>query len=195
MDVGCDAATRSTAILAAMSELGAIAIAVLDGCVTDIRFGHGSEGAAVRALVKTADRRKKMESLDGASESWASESDEKLAVSMLDRLVRYADGEPADFSDVVLAVEHLSTFQRRVVKACRAIPAGQHRTYGQLAAAAGSPGAARAVGRVMAANRVPLVVPCHRVLAAGGRLGGFSAPQGLAMKRRLLALEGAHLVG
>jgi methylated-DNA-[protein]-cysteine S-methyltransferase len=195
MGVSCDVPKKSAAILAAMSELGAIAIAVLDGCVTGIRFGHGSEGAAVRALVKTADRGIRPGSLDSALESCATESDEKLAVSVLDRLVRYADGEPVDFSEVAIAVEHLSTFERRVVKACRAIPSGQHRTYGQLAAAAGSPGAARAVGRVMATNRVPLVVPCHRVLAAGGRLGGFSAPQGLAMKRRLLALEGAHLVG
>jgi methylated-DNA-[protein]-cysteine S-methyltransferase len=190
MSIGCDSERNSAAVHSAMSELGAIAIAVLDGRVTGIRFGHGSEAAAVSALLGCADRGKRSESL-----ACASEVDERLAASVLDRLVRYADGEPVDFSDVAVAVDHLSTFQRRVVKACRAIPAGQHRTYGQLAAAAGSPGAARAVGQVMATNRVPLVVPCHRVLAAGGGLGGFSAPQGLAMKRRLLALEGAHLVG
>jgi methylated-DNA-[protein]-cysteine S-methyltransferase len=115
--------------------------------------------------------------------------DEELAENVVERLVRYAAGEPVDFSDVPVSLDHLSAFQRRVVKACRAIPCGDRRTYGQLAAAAGSPGAARAVGQVMAGNRMPLVVPCHRVVASGGGLGGFSAPQGLAMKRRLLALE------
>jgi methylated-DNA-[protein]-cysteine S-methyltransferase len=114
---------------------------------------------------------------------------------VLDRLLNYADGEPEDLRDVPLALDHLSTFQRRVVKACRAIPLGERRTYGQLAAAAGSPGAARAVGTVMATNRVPLIVPCHRVVASGGKLGGFSSPQGLAMKRRLLELETASLFG
>jgi methylated-DNA-[protein]-cysteine S-methyltransferase len=123
----------------------------------------------------------------------SADDDQQLAAEVLDRLVRYADGEPVDFRDVPVAVEHLSAFQRRVVRACRAIPAGERRTYGQLAAAAGSPGAARAVGQVMATNRVPLIVPCHRVVASGGRLGGFSAPQGLAMKRRLLSLEAAPL--
>ncbi len=73
--------------------------------------------------------------------------------------------------------------------ACRRIPWGQTRSYAQLAAVAGRPGAARAVGSVMAKNRVPLVVPCHRVIASSGQLGGYSAPQGLSLKRRLLAME------
>ena len=104
-------------------------------------------------------------------------------------LQRFAEGEPVNFSDVPLDVDHLSRFGRRVVAACRAIPWGQVTTYGDLAAACGSPGAARAVGSVMARNRYPLVVPCHRVLASGGALGGYSAPNGLRMKRRLLAME------
>jgi methylated-DNA-[protein]-cysteine S-methyltransferase len=103
-------------------------------------------------------------------------------------LQRFAEGEPVDFTDVPLALEHLSRFGRRVVAACRAIPWGQVTTYGDLATACGSPGAARAVGSVMARNRYPLIVPCHRVLASGG-IGGYSAPDGLQMKRRLLAME------
>ena len=98
-----------------------------------------------------------------------------------------------DFSDVPLALDHLTPFGRRVVAACRRIPWGQTRSYGELAAECGSPGAARAVGSVMAKNRYPLIVPCHRVLAAGGELGGYSAPDGLKMKRRLLAMEGRTL--
>jgi len=171
-------------IVSGQSPLGAIAVAVAGGAVTGIRFGYPSAAQAAAALSRQRDHGVRS---DDASDSQG--DDEQLAADVLDRLQRYADGEPVDFSDVPVALDHLSTFQRRVVKACRAIPAGQRWTYGELAAAAGSPGAARAVGQVMAANRMPLVVPCHRVVASGGGLGGFSAPQGLAMKRRLLALE------
>jgi methylated-DNA-[protein]-cysteine S-methyltransferase len=108
----------------------------------------------------------------------------------IDLLARYAAGEAVDFSQVPLDLDHLTRFARRVVAACRRIPRGQVRTYGELAAACGAAGAARAVGSVMAKNRFPLIVPCHRVIGAGGGLGGYSAPDGLRMKRRLLALEG-----
>jgi methylated-DNA-[protein]-cysteine S-methyltransferase len=174
-------------IQSAMSPLGAVAVAVRDGQVTGVRFGHATQAAAVAAL-----RRSPSTSRDHADE-YDDAADEQLAADVLQRLVSYADGEQVDLHDVPVALDHLSAFQQRVVKRCRAIPAGERRTYGQLAAEAGSPGAARAVGQVMASNRVPLIVPCHRVVAAGGGLGGFSAPQGLAMKRRLLALESAAL--
>jgi methylated-DNA-[protein]-cysteine S-methyltransferase len=171
----------------AMSDIGAIAVAVRQGVVTGVRFGHATEQAAGAALASSPG----CEPVGGLLNT--SETDDALAADVLERLRRYAEGEPMDMRDVPVAVDHLSEFQRRVVKACRAIPAGERRTYGQLAAAAGSPGAARAVGQVMATNRVPLVVPCHRVVASGGGLGGFSAPQGLTMKRRLLSLEEASL--
>jgi methylated-DNA-[protein]-cysteine S-methyltransferase len=116
-------------------------------------------------------------------------SEPKWLADLMAGLQRFAEGEPVDFCSVPLALDHLSRFGRRVVAACRAIPWGQVTTYGDLAAACGSPGAARAVGSVMARNRYPLIVPCHRVLASGGGLGGYSAPDGLRMKRRLLAME------
>jgi methylated-DNA-[protein]-cysteine S-methyltransferase len=78
-----------------------------------------------------------------------------------------------------------------VCEAARAIPAGATRTYGELAAQLGKPGAARAVGGVMARNPFPIIVPCHRVLAAGGRPGGFSAHGGLHTKMRMLRIEAA----
>jgi len=184
----CDCS--SIAVRSAMSGIGGIAVAVLNGAVIGIRFGHRSEAAAVAALMGPSKKRKAGDAAEGASRA-----DEELADDVLDRLLRYAEGEPVDLRDVPIALDHLSTFQRRVVKACRAIPAGERRTYGELAAVAGSPGAARAVGTVMANNRVPLIVPCHRVVASGGKLGGFSSPQGLAMKRRLLELETASLFG
>jgi methylated-DNA-[protein]-cysteine S-methyltransferase len=106
------------------------------------------------------------------------------------RLRELAGGVPQQFDEIELDIDRYTGFARDVLTACRRIPWGQTMTYGELAAQCGAPGAARAVGNVMASNRFPLVVPCHRVVAAGGRLGGFSAPQGVEMKRRLLRLEG-----
>jgi methylated-DNA-[protein]-cysteine S-methyltransferase len=77
-------------------------------------------------------------------------------------------------------------------EAIRAIQPGQTRTYGQIAADLGEPGAARAVGRAMGQNPWPIIVPCHRVVAAGGKTGGFSAYGGVSTKLRLLAIEQAH---
>ena len=111
--------------------------------------------------------------------------------ALVERLRAYASGDCVEFSDVQIDVARLTPFRRRVTAACRAIRYGETLTYGELAAAAGSPRAARAVGSCMAANRYPLIVPCHRVVAAGGRLGDFSAPGGVATKRRLLAMETA----
>jgi methylated-DNA-[protein]-cysteine S-methyltransferase len=106
------------------------------------------------------------------------------------RLRAYSEGQVDDFGDVLLDLNDLTDFQRRVSLACRTIPFGQTSTYGELAVRVGSSNAARAVGAVMARNRLPIVIPCHRVLGAAGRLGGYSAPGGLETKRRLLRLEG-----
>lgn len=111
------------------------------------------------------------------------------ASNLVARLKLYAAGETVDFADAPLSLEHLTTFGKSVIAACRKIPWGETRSYGELAAKCGSPGAARAVGSVMAKNRYPLIVPCHRVLAAGGEIGGYSAVDGLQTKRRLLAME------
>jgi methylated-DNA-[protein]-cysteine S-methyltransferase len=109
----------------------------------------------------------------------------------IERLQKFAAGEPDDFSGIELDLSHLTDFQRRVVNACRRIKAGRSCSYAELAAKAGSPRAARAVGNVMRGNRYPLIVPCHRVIAASGKLGGFTSPQGLAMKQKLLEREAA----
>ena len=86
----------------------------------------------------------------------------------------------------------MTAFRRRVLRQCRKIPYGRTATYGQLAVKAGAAGAARAVGTCMATNRFPLIVPCHRVLPVGGRIGAFSAHGGPEMKRRLLTIEAAR---
>ena len=100
----------------------------------------------------------------------------------------FAGGRPT--FDVPLALAGLSGFSQDVYAAARSIPYGEVRSYGWLAAEVGKPGAARAVGGAMAANPVPLIVPCHRVVRSDGGLGGFSAPGGIELKRRLLDLEG-----
>ncbi len=105
-------------------------------------------------------------------------------------LTRYFAGKSLALPPPPLDDLALTDFTRRVMQALVAVPPGQTRTYAELARAAGRPGAARAVGNVMARNPWPILVPCHRAVAANG-LGGFSA--GLPLKRRLLAHEGAAL--
>jgi methylated-DNA-[protein]-cysteine S-methyltransferase len=99
-------------------------------------------------------------------------------------------GEPRDLRDVRLNEQGLDAFARMVYAATRTIPPGTTRTYGQIARALGRPDAARDVGAALGRNPFPIVVPCHRVVAADGALTGFSAPGGLATKRRMLELEG-----
>jgi methylated-DNA-[protein]-cysteine S-methyltransferase len=100
-------------------------------------------------------------------------------------------GEQCDFDDVLLELPVRTEFQQRILKVTRRIPYGRTMSYGELAERAGFPRAARAVGTVMSCNRFPIVVPCHRVVASGGKTGGYTSPQGVSLKLRLLALEGA----
>jgi methylated-DNA-[protein]-cysteine S-methyltransferase len=101
----------------------------------------------------------------------------------------FARGIPTDFSDVRLDLGRTTAFRKRVIEAARKIRYGRTLAYGELAAKAGSPGAARAIGSVMATNHFPIIVPCHRVIASGGAIGGFSAPHGIELKKRLLNME------
>jgi methylated-DNA-[protein]-cysteine S-methyltransferase len=105
------------------------------------------------------------------------------------RIQAYFAGVRDDFADVPIAARWSTPFQQAVVRAVRRVGYGATITYAELAQRAGHPGAARAAGRVMATNPVPLLVPCHRVLGSGGSLGGFSAPAGLALKQQMLELE------
>lgn len=109
---------------------------------------------------------------------------------LVSRLRNFARGNSDDFLDVSLDLTWATAFQKKIIEFCRQIPYGTTCSYSLLAQQAGHPGAARAVGTVMAKNRFPLIVPCHRVVGSGAnRLGGFSAPGGLTTKQILLELE------
>lgn len=108
------------------------------------------------------------------------------AVASMQALVR---GEAVSLGEVPLAWGRVGPFERRVYEITQRLAPGETSTYGDVARELGDAGAARAVGVALGRNPWPLVVPCHRVLAAGGRLGGFSAPGGVATKERLLAIE------
>jgi methylated-DNA-[protein]-cysteine S-methyltransferase len=113
----------------------------------------------------------------------------------IDGIAALLAGSSPDLAFVALDMDAVPPFHRRVYDASREIGPGSTTTYGALAARIGAPGAARAVGQALARNPFAPVVPCHRVLAANGRIGGFSAAGGIATKLRLLALEGAGTAG
>jgi methylated-DNA-[protein]-cysteine S-methyltransferase len=107
------------------------------------------------------------------------------------RVVAMLNGRPVTFNDVQLDMTGVPPFNQRVYEVALAIPAGRTLTYGDIAQRLGQPGAARAVGQALGHNPFAPVVPCHRVLAAGSRSGGFSARGGVSTKLRMLLMEGA----
>jgi methylated-DNA-[protein]-cysteine S-methyltransferase len=109
----------------------------------------------------------------------------------IDGIVALLHGEPSALDDVALDMAGVPPFDRRVYEVARTIPAGGTLSYGEVAKRLGAPGAARDVGQALGRNPFAIIVPCHRVLAAGGKIGGFSARGGVSTKRRLLAAEGA----
>lgn len=113
------------------------------------------------------------------------------SVPLAGRLQAYFAGEEVDFGDVEVGLDGATTFQCALTAALRAVPRGEVVAYGELAALAGRPGAARAAGTFCAHNALPIIVPCHRVVSASG-LGSYGS-LGLSYKRRLLELEGASL--
>lgn len=110
--------------------------------------------------------------------------------SAIDDITALLEGQARDLGAIRLDMESESPFRRRVYEATRTIPPGSTLSYGDIAGRMGMPGAARAVGQALGRNPFALVVPCHRVLATDGKLGGFSAAGGIDTKRRLLQIEG-----
>jgi O-6-methylguanine DNA methyltransferase len=112
----------------------------------------------------------------------------KRAIAAITKLLR---GEKVSLSEVSLDMDGVPEFHQRIYRAARTVGPGQTLSYGEVAKRAGSPGAARAVGQALGRNPFAIVVPCHRVLAAGQKIGGFSADGGITTKLRMLAIEGA----
>lgn len=165
--------TEPTDISVFRTPLGWFGLAGRGGVALRLWFGH--------ATAEEVRRRIAAETCDFDERDWRPE--------LRGLLTAYTAGEAVDFRDVAVDLEGWTPFQRRVLTALRRVDYGSTLSYAELASRAGSPGAARAVGQVMARNRLPIIIPCHRVLASGGAIGGFSAPQGIALKERLLALE------
>lgn len=168
------------------SDLGWFGIVTVGTIVLHVSIAHRTEPMALAAL-----HRFLLET--GAEPSAPETPSNSWLTTIVERFQAYASGSPEDFRDIPIDLSACTPFQRSVLKACRKIPYGETATYGQLAHRSGSPRAARAVGSVMAGNRVPLIVPCHRVVPTSGALGGFSAPGGIGTKQRLLDLERATI--
>jgi methylated-DNA-[protein]-cysteine S-methyltransferase len=111
----------------------------------------------------------------------------------IDDIAALLRGEARDLSVIALDMERVPPFHQRVYAVARTIPPGATLSYGEIAARIGDRGAARDVGEAMGQNPFPVIVPCHRVVAAGGRVGGFSAAGGITTKLRLLGIEGAQV--
>jgi O-6-methylguanine DNA methyltransferase len=135
------------------------------------------------------------ESLVAATGAGRATSRSEYIAGVMEKISLHLQGTIQDFAGVAVDLEDFGAFGRQVLDACRCIKAGSTMSYGQLARSIDHPGAARAVGQILARNPVPLIIPCHRVLAADGRMNGFSAPGGIATKARLLTLEGVAVKG
>lgn len=173
------------------TKLGWFALAVSSNSddqpqIDHLTFGHPTEDDARVALSGEF-----LTELD-QSRDWANGGELQ---EWIQQLKQFADGQFVDLDGLRLNLGYLTEFGRRVVEECRKVPWGQIVSYGELARRVGSPNASRAVGGVMARNRHPLVVPCHRVIASSGALTGFSAPDGTRMKQRLLENEKAQVAG
>jgi O-6-methylguanine DNA methyltransferase len=116
-----------------------------------------------------------------------------LITGIIKKVQRHLKGELQDFQDIDVDLEGAGQFARQVYMACRNIPAGKTMTYGELARAIKRPTAARSVGQALGNNPIPLIIPCHRVLASGSKPGGFSAAGGVELKARMLDIEGATI--
>ena len=161
------------------TEIGWMGITGNAGIVHSAYVGHSSA-----ASVRTAVRRTRT---DAGSAEFPIESD--WHPQLRSALQDYARGIPVDFSSFKLQLPERTPFRDKVLAVTKRLKYGETTTYGQLARDVGHPGAARAVGTVMSTNRFPIIIPCHRVLAAGGKLGGYTSPAGTDLKQRLLDME------
>lgn len=163
-------------------------------CTIDTPMGHvallGEDGVLIRSTLPQPGREIALDAVRAGLDTGAVE-DEAGFGDLPGRLRRYFDGESVDLSMVPIDHSAYGPFHAKVIAAAQQIPYGTLVTYQELARMAGSERAARAAGSAMASNNTPIVVPCHRVVAAGGKIGGFGP--GLDWKRDLLKIEGVEI--
>jgi methylated-DNA-[protein]-cysteine S-methyltransferase len=164
-------------------------------CLFATAIGHcgivWSKAGVVGVQLPERERRRTRERIEERFAGAVMGTAPPAVIHAIDSITALFAGARTDLSAVPLDLEGISPFHRRVYAFVRTIRPGAILTYGEIATRIGAPGAARAVGRAMAQNPFPIIVPCHRVVAAGGKTGGFSAYGGVATKRRLLEIEGA----
>ncbi|MEP7295069.1 MAG: methylated-DNA--[protein]-cysteine S-methyltransferase [Burkholderiales bacterium] len=153
--------------------------------------GLGIVGVLLPEATEAATRLKARRRHPGAAEAVAPPELQRVIA----RIRGLLEGGHDDLEDIALDLRAIPEFHRRVYTLTRAIHPGQTRSYGEIAIELGEPHAARAVGQALGSNPFPIIVPCHRVLAAGAKAGGFSAPGGTRTKLRLLEIERAPLGG
>ena len=164
------------------TPLGWMGIAWSPAGVTRVQIPERDRAASERRLLRFVPEAREAEDLP---------ADISTAIGLLGR---YAAGEAVDLSGIALDLSGSpDPFCRAIWAAARRLGPGETATYGALAERAGYPGQAREAGQALGRNPVPIIVPCHRIVAAGGRIGGFSAPGGARTKERLLALEGVRV--
>ena len=165
------------------TALGFVAMAWSDSGLTRLALPAGSREAAARHAAKWQ---------AGPEAADASQAPPFVAEAVA-LVRRYAEGETVDFSALPFDLAGVDPFRRAIYAAALKLGFGEVTTYGELAERAGFPKMARETGAALGRNPLPLVIPCHRILAAGGRIGGFSAPGGSVTKERLLVHEGVRL--
>ncbi|MCC7369689.1 MAG: methylated-DNA--[protein]-cysteine S-methyltransferase [Chloroflexi bacterium] len=148
-------------------------------------------GGIAGVQLPESDRERTLARLQRRFPSWRQAAPPPEVQQAMDGVVSLLRGEQPDLAAVSLDMAAVPAFNQRVYGVARSIPPGQTLTYGEIAARLGEPRLAREVGQALGQNPFAILVPCHRVVAAGGKTGGFSARGGVATKLRMLALEGA----
>lgn len=161
------------------TAIGRCGIAWGDGGIKAVSFPEGDDIATLRRLYRRA---------PDAEQTW--QAPEAIA-AVIDAVRALAEGQAAGFAEADLDMSGVPEFEQGVYTETRRIGPGETRTYGEIARALGDVSLSRRVGQALGANPFPIVVPCHRVVGAGGTMTGFSAPGGTETKRRLLKIEGA----
>ena len=175
------------------TALGFVAIAWSESGLTRLALPERSRETAERRAAKWAVAPAERANPHPEVRAERASKEPPFVLAAIDLIRRYAEGETIDFSALPLDLDGVDPFRRAIYAAALKLGQGEVVTYGELAERAGFPKMARETGAALGRNPLPLVVPCHRIVAAGGRIGGFSAPGGSATKERLLAHEGVRV--